>query len=439
VSARYPVLLDLTDRDVLVVGGGPVAARRATATVDAGARVTVIAPAVCEDLADLVAAGSVRWVPRGATGGDVLAGPGPGARWWLVHTATGDRDVDAAVADAAGRCGTWCARADLAQASSAHVPAVAAGPDGVQVAVSGGGDPGRAAAVRDAIGDLLATGRLPLRRTRPRLGSGTGRVVLVGGGPGDPGLLTVAGRQWLARADVVVTDRLGPVDVLAELDPGVEVVDVGKTAGHHPIPQDVINRILVEHAAAGRTVVRLKGGDPFVLGRGGEEALHCVAHGIPVEVVPGVTSAVSVPAAAGIPVTHRGITTSFVLASAHAGAGDALEAARSAPRGATLVLLMGLSSLARTAAELVAAGHPPATPVAVVSSGWTAAQRTVVGTLATIAEDVATAGLASPAVTVVGEVVGLREVLGDLAPVLPPRDPARHPPRGRVVGDHCPQ
>jgi uroporphyrin-III C-methyltransferase/precorrin-2 dehydrogenase/sirohydrochlorin ferrochelatase len=369
-----------------------------------------------------LAAGDVPGGPAGLVDGTVAAGPA-GPRWWLVHTATGDRAVDDAAAAAAEAAGTWCVRADAAEASPAHVPAVATAPDGVQVAVSGGGDPGRARAVRDAIGDLLAAGRLPLRRTRTTPAPGTaprGVVVLVGGGPGDPGLLTVAGRQWLARADVVVTDRLGPVGVLRELDPAVQVIDVGKTAGHHPIPQDEINRILVEHAQAGRTVVRLKGGDPFVLGRGGEEALHCIAHGVPVQVVPGVTSAVSVPAAAGIPVTHRGVATSFVLASAHAGAGDAIEAARSAPPGATLVLLMGLASLGRTAAELVAAGRPASTPVAVISNGWTPEQRTVVGTLATIAEAVAEAGLPTPAVTVVGEVVGLRTVLGDLAgPAVP--------------------
>ena len=161
-------------------------------------------------------------------------------------------------------------------------------------------------------------------------------------------------------------------------------------------------------------MVRLKGGDPFVLGRGGEEALHCLGHGVPVEVVPGVTSAVSVPAAAGIPVTHRGITSSFVVASGHAGARSALEAARSAPPDATLVLLMGLSALGRTAAELVAAGRPGDTPVAVISEGSTPRQRTVTGTLSTIADDAAAEGLPSPALIVVGEVVRLREPLGDL-------------------------
>jgi uroporphyrin-III C-methyltransferase/precorrin-2 dehydrogenase/sirohydrochlorin ferrochelatase len=480
-------MLDLAGRAALVVGGGPVAARRAAGLLDAGALVTVIAPAICEDLADLVAEGRLTWwsreasaedVTTGAPGATLAARPSPtgaavagdgasgsggqvgggasgtgevdGSRWWLVHTATGDPLVDQEIAHRAEDAGIWCVRADRAAESAAHVPAVATGPDGVQVAVSGGGDPGRAQAIRDAISDLLATGTLPLRRTRPAptatapgsrrvradrvrsnttrsvpassrpdaISTGTGgRVVLVGGGPGDPGLLTVSGRQWLARADVVVADRLGPTSVLSELAADVEIIDVGKTAGHHPIPQDEINRILVEHARAGRTVVRLKGGDPFVLGRGGEEALYCLAHDVPVEVVPGVTSAVSVPAAAGIPVTHRGITTSLVIASAHAGAGQALDAARSAPRDATLVMLMGLSGLAGTAEELIASGRDPSTPVAVISDGWTSRQRTVTGTLAGIGGDVARAGLPGPAVIVVGDVVALRAELGDLSGV----------------------
>ena len=463
-APRYPLLLDLAGRDVLVVGGGPVAARRAAGLVLAGARLHVIAPQLCEDLADLVAAGSATWAQREASAYDV--DPGPRGRWSLVHTATGDPAVDAAIAARADELGIWCVRADRAEASAAHVPAVAHGPDGVQVAVSGGGDPGRARAIRNAIADLLASGRLPLRGTRhaesihvsdrigvanvDRSGSDwsergsirpgdrelagpdaarlTGRVVLVGGGPGDPALLTVAGRQWLARADVVVTDRLGPTSVLAELDEDVEIIDVGKTAGHHPIPQHEINDLLVEHALLGRIVVRLKGGDPFVLGRGGEEALHCLAHGVPVEVVPGVTSAISVPAAAGIPVTHRGVTTSLVVASAHAGAGNALDAARSAPPDATLVLLMGLSGLGDTARELVEAGRPATTPVAVISDGWSERQRTVTGTLASIAPLVEQAALPGPAVIVVGEVVRLRTQLRQLD-----RRVATHVPAARAT------
>ena len=410
--ARYPVLLDMTARPALVVGGGPVAARRAAGLVAAGADVTVIAPAVCEDLADLVGGRRVRWWAREGSADDLARADGP---WWLVHTATGDHDVDSAIARRADELGVWCVRADRAEASAAHTPAVAHGPDGIQVAVSAGVDPGRARAIRDAVAAHLAAGALPVRRTRARRAGERGRVVLVGGGPGDPGLLTVAGRQWLARADVVVTDRLGPTAVLTELGADVEVIDVGKAAGHHPITQDSINRILVDHALAGRTVVRLKGGDPFVLGRGGEEALHCREHDISVEVVPGVTSAVSVPAAAGIPVTHRGITTSVVIASAHAGAGRALDAARTAPGDATLVLLMGLSGLADTASELVDSGRAPDTPAAVISDGWSPRQHTVTGTLATIANDVAAAQLPGPVVIVVGAVVGLRTQLGDLS------------------------
>ena len=169
----------------------------------------------------------------------------------------------------------------------------------------------RSVAIRDAVQTALETGSLPMRRHR----AGAGSVALVGGGPGDPGLITTRGRQLLAQADVVVVDRLAPRALLDELDPEVEVVDVGKTPGNHPVTQDEINPILVEHARAGRRVVRLKGGDPFVLGRGGEEVAACREAGVPVEVVPGVTSAVAVPAAVGIPVTHRGLARQFTVVS----------------------------------------------------------------------------------------------------------------------------
>jgi uroporphyrin-III C-methyltransferase/precorrin-2 dehydrogenase/sirohydrochlorin ferrochelatase len=217
---------------------------------------------------------------------------------------------------------------------------------------------------------------------------------------------------------VVVADRLAPRGLLATLSREVEVIDVGKTPGNHPVSQDQINELLVRHAAQGKRVVRLKGGDPFVLGRGGEEALYCAAHGIPVDVVPGVTSAVSVPAAAGIPVTHRGITASFVVASAHAGASDAVRASADAAPDATLVLLMGVTGLAETAAALVAGGRDPQTPVALVERGWSPDQRTTVTTLARAHDDAVRHGVASPAVVVVGDVVGLREQLGDLADAL---------------------
>jgi uroporphyrin-III C-methyltransferase/precorrin-2 dehydrogenase/sirohydrochlorin ferrochelatase len=275
--------------------------------------------------------------------------------------------------------------------------------------------------VRDAVLAALDSATLPVRGHRPgRHGAeapepGGGRVALVGGGPGAEDLITVRGRALLAAADVVVTDRLGPRGLLASLSREVEVVDVGKTPGNHPVGQDRINELLVQHAGQGKRVVRLKGGDPFVLGRGGEEAIYCAAHGIPVEVVPGVTSAVSVPAAAGIPVTHRGITASFVVASAHEGAGDVLAAAREAAPDATLVLLMGVSRLRETAQALVAAGRSADTPVAIIESGWTPAQRTTVTTLRNCADDAERAGVRPPAVVVVGEVVSVRNLLADSA------------------------
>lgn len=402
MSPTYPLMLDVAGRSTVVVGGGPVAARRARALLEGDALVHVVAPWVCEDLADLVAdpalQARISWTARDYAPGDL-----EGA--WLVHTATGDRLVDDAVARDAEAGRVWCVRADDADASSAWVPAVARTDDGIVVAVSGGGDPRRARTLRDAVALLLDTGALPVRRHR----TGAGHVALVGGGPGDAGLLTLRGRRLLAQADVVVVDRLAPLTVLDELADDVEVVDVGKTPGRHAMAQEDISALLVSHAQAGRRVVRLKGGDPFVLGRGGEEALHCLAHGVDVEVVPGVTSAVSVPAAAGIPVTHRGVTTSFVVASAHDGGEAALDAVRQAPPEATLVLLMGVTGLATTAAALVAAGRPASTPVAVVERGWSDSQRTTVATLADIAAVAASRRVTSPAVVVVGDVVGLRE------------------------------
>ncbi|MEP6649603.1 MAG: uroporphyrinogen-III C-methyltransferase [Lapillicoccus sp.] len=418
----YPVTLRLAGRRVLVVGGGAVATRRIPALVDAGALVDLVAPDASPDLREAAAAGRVRWRQRRFQPRDVLE-PQPA---WLVHATTDSPVVNDAVAEACYEHRVWCVRADNADASSAWTPAVAHGvagtvAEGLTVAVTGGGDPRRAAAVRDAVLAGLDSAMLPVRRARrPELGSdgppAVGRVALVGGGPGDPGLITVRGRQLLAAADVVVADRLGPRDLLDAVSPDVEIIDVGKTPGHHPIPQTRINEILVEHARLGRHVVRLKGGDPFVLGRGGEEAIHCAANGIPVEVVPGVTSAVSVPAAAGIPVTHRGITASFVVASAHDGATAALDALRDAPVTSTVVLLMGVTALADTARRLLESGRPPTTPVALVESGWTPAQRTTVTTLAEAAAVAEREGVRSPAVVVVGDVVRIREQVGDLVP-----------------------
>ena len=404
-TPSYPVVLDLTGRRVLVVGGGPVAARRAASAVAAGGEVEVVAPWLCEELASLVAGRAVEWHARDYVDGDV-----GGA--WFVHTATGDRATDDAVALAAEQARTWCVRADDASASAAWTPAVARTSEGVLVAVSGGGDPGRSRAIRDAVAAGLDTGELPVRATRTRRRAGPGTVHLVGGGPGHDELITVRGRRLLATTDVVVVDRLAPRGLLERLSPDVEVIDCGKTPGHHQLTQDQINTVIVERALAGLDVVRLKGGDPFVLGRGGEEALACHAAGVPVDVVPGVTSAVSVPAAAGIPVTHRGVTSSFALVSAHDGVDPIEQAAREHAPTTTLVLLMGVRLLRGSAEALVASGRAATTPVAIVERGWTTTQRTTVGTLADIADLAEARGVESPAVVVVGDVVALRAELG---------------------------
>jgi uroporphyrin-III C-methyltransferase/precorrin-2 dehydrogenase/sirohydrochlorin ferrochelatase len=397
MTANYPLSLDVRGRRVVVVGGGPVAARRTSSLVAAGADVLLIAPAVCEDLADLVETGRVSWAQRDYVQGDL-----EGA--WLAHTATGLRCVDGAVATEAEERHIWCVRADDAELSRAWTPAVAR-TDDVTVAVTTSGDPLRATTLRDAIALALDTGSLPLRRRRR---STAGSVALVGGGPGDPGLITTRGRRLLAAADVVVVDRLAPRTLLDELEPDVVVIDAGKTAGHHPLPQEEINRLLVEHAQRGRAVVRLKGGDPFVLGRGGEEALACIAAGVDVEIVPGVTSATAVPGAAGIPVTHRGRSRQVTIASGHEG----LDWRNLAQLDGTLVLLMGVSGLAAAATALIAHGKPPDTPAAIVESGFTERQRTTGGTLGTIADLARARDVQPPAVVVIGDVVELAAVLG---------------------------
>ena len=397
----YPLGLRIAGRLVVVVGGGPVAARRARSLVEAGARVRLVAPDVCEELAVLARVsgpGAVELVERAYRTGDLDEA-------WLAHTATGSPAVDQQVSDDAERARVFCVTAGDAAAGSAWVPAVArttlTDDAEVTVSVTAGRDPRRSRAIRDAVASALQSGALPLRRQRPR-SRDVGRVWLVGGGPGDIGLITARGRAVLAQADGVIIDRLGPRALLHELSPDVEVIDVGKTSGNHPVPQHEINALLIQHAQAGRDVVRLKGGDPYVLGRGGEELAACRAAGIEVEVVPGVTSAVSVPAAAGIPVTHRGVARGFSVLTGHDGAADV-------PGGPdhTLVLLMGVTHLADTASALITADRPADTPAAVVEDGYGPGQRVTVGTLATIADHAAEVGVRPPAVIVVGAVVRL--------------------------------
>ncbi|MBO0980259.1 uroporphyrinogen-III C-methyltransferase [Microbacterium sp. SD291] len=239
----------------------------------------------------------------------------------------------------------------------------------------------------------------------------TGHVTLVGAGPGDAGLLTLRGLRALQQADVIVADRLGARQVLQQLaDEGVrldaEVIDVGKLPGHHPVTQDGINELLVRLAREGRNVVRLKGGDPFVFGRGREEQLFCEAAGVGVDVVPGVTSAVSVPAVAGIPLTHRGVAASFSIVSAH----DQIEPGGplSLSRGDhTVVLLMGVNTLGHSAQILAAGARGADCPVAIIEDGFGEHQRVTIGTLGTIAHLAASRRVRSPAVIVIGDVVSL--------------------------------
>jgi len=389
-----PLLLDVTGRRVLVVGAGAVAARRIRTLLDAGALIEVVAPIVRADVDELAVVISRReFLPADVDGA------------WLVFACTEHPDVNSAVAAAAAGAGIFCVRADAADGGTARTPAVVRR-DGITVAVNGGDDPNRAVALRDAIAFGLDTGTLPDRPHRP---AGVGSVALVGGGPGDIDLITVRGRRLVAAADVVVVDRLAPRELLEQLPPEVEIIDCGKSAHRHNLTQDQINAVLVENARAGKRVVRLKGGDPFVFGRGGEEMLACLAAGVSVTVVPGVSSALAAPAAAGIPLTHRGVAADFTVVSGHLDPGrppeDGMDWDYLANGPSTLVLLMAMDRLDKIARELIARGRDPHTPAAAIANATLPTQRVVRAELAELAERTAAAGLAAPAVIVIGPVV----------------------------------
>jgi uroporphyrinogen III methyltransferase/synthase len=242
--------------------------------------------------------------------------------------------------------------------------------------------------------------------------SRAGAVSLVGAGPGDPGLLTLRAAELLRDADVVLYDALVSDEVLALVPPWCERIFVGKRSGVHAMPQAAIEELAVRKAREGHRVVRLKGGDPFVFGRGGEEALALHAAGIPFEIVPGISSAVAVPAYAGIPVTHRSVSNGFTVITGHEDLtkpGGSVDWASLTDPNRTLVLLMAVGRLNEIVTLLMLHGRDAETPVAVIQNGTRTSQRTVTGTLATIVRDVAVAGIGAPAVTVVGDVVRLRE------------------------------
>ena len=453
-ASLYPLFARLDGHPVLVVGGGAVARRKVAALRAAGAQVTVGAPALDPELARLAVEGAIAH-RAGAFDAAWLDAA------WLVIAATDDRATNRAVADAAHARRLWVNVVDDIALSSFHVPAlVRRGP--LQVAISsGGGAPVLARLLRSriealldaswsALAELLESRRAALRARLPdaaqrrrwveRLLAGevprllrarqpaaaerafdaalrdadapaSGAVALVGAGPGDPGLLTLHALRALGEADVVVHDALVGEEVLALARRDADFVDVGKRAGGIGATQDAIHATLLAHARAGKRVVRLKGGDPFVFGRGGEELQFLRAHGIACEVVPGVTAALACAAYAGIPLTHRDHASSLRLLTAHGreGGGDLDWAAlaRATRKRETLAVYMGVAGLARLRDGLLAHGGRAGLPFALIEQGTRPAQRVVTGPLAELPELARRHAVASPALLILGDVAAL--------------------------------
>ncbi|MDG5484101.1 uroporphyrinogen-III C-methyltransferase [Mycolicibacterium gadium] len=388
----YLVGLRLGGRKVVVVGGGTVAQRRLPLLVANGADVHVISRSATPAVE---AMDGITLEIREFRDGDLNGA-------WYAIAATDDPAVNAAVVAEAERNRIFCVRADVAREGTAVTPA-SFEYEGLAVGVLAGGDHRRSAAIRSAVHEALQQGLIAGETP----GVLPGGVALVGGGPGDPELITVRGRRMLAQADVVVADRLAPPELLAELSPHVEVIDAAKIPYGRAMAQDAINEVLVDRARAGKFVVRLKGGDPFVFARGYEEVIACADAGIPVTVVPGVTSAIAVPALAGVPVTHRGVTHEFVVVSGHV-APDHPESLVNwnalAQMSGTIVLLMAVERIEQFAKALLDGGRPAETPVLVVQHGTTAAQRTLRATLGDAAERIREDGVRPPAIIVIGPV-----------------------------------
>ena len=451
---HLPVWLTGAGLDVLVVGGRDRAARKVRLALKARTKITVVAPAVGAEIESLAMAGRVVHLARPFEPED-LEGRA------LVYAATGIEAVDTEVSAAAHRAGILVNVTDRADLSSFIMPAIVDRSPVVIGIASGGTAPvlvrelrarfesllpsnlGRLArfagdfrsAVKAAIGDGVLRRRFwegffsgPLARTvledeskaresmlalvnRPsRQESAQGIVQIVGTGPGNPDLLTLRALQVMQSADVVLYDRLVGPAILDYARRDAERLYVGKTRGAHPWPQDRINRTLFERAAAGQRVVRLKGGDPFVFGRGGEEAAFLRARGIAVEIVPGITAAVGCAAASGIPLTLRdaAAAVTFVTAQAKDGEPDLDWAALAALRQ-TLVIYMGVAGAATVSARLTENGLDPATPAAVIENGTMPEQRVVKGTVGTLDELIVRHGIESPALLIIGEVVGRTE------------------------------
>lgn len=459
--ALFPAFLDLRGRSVVVVGGGAVARRKVEALLHAGAEVRVGAPHLTPELAEWAAAGRIRHVP-----GEFE--PAWLDEAWFAVAATDDPEVNERVAAAGEARRLWVNAVDDIAHSSAQLPArIERGP--LQIAISSGGgapmlarhlrerweaelDPAlgplatlllrHRARIRDALPDLAArrrwfaellVGEVPralrnghaadaeralfdaLAAAKVSAGArpaGLGRVTLVGAGPGDAGLLTLRGLRALNEADVILYDRLVAPGVLELARRDAERIEVAKEAGHHRTTQAQIHALMLEHARAGRHVVRLKGGDGFVFGRGGEELEFLRAHGIAYDVVPGITAALACAAYAGVPLTHRDHAQSVVLATAHdAGERDTMDWRTLAQPQRTLALYMGVAGLARIRDRLLAHGRAPDTPFALVENGGRAAQRVIVGKLAELPERAHAHGAKSPSLVLIGETAALAERL----------------------------
>lgn len=375
-----------------------MAHRRVPRLLAAGAEVVVVSPTVHTSLEAMAEAGTVRWEARKFTPSD-LAGS------WLVLAASDDRRVNSEISELAEDARIFCVRSDDAAAATAWTPAVA-GNDDLTVATFAGSDPRRSVALRDAIVDRWEAGDLVAPRFRPPREPGPG-IVLIGGGPGDADLITVGGRRALRAADVVIADRLAPAALLEDLGEDVEIIDAAKIPYGRQLDQDRIIELMLGRARAGKYVARLKGGDGFVFGRGGEELDAATAAGLSVRIIPGVSSALAAPALVGVPVTERGVVHDFTVISGHLAPDD--------PGGlvdwdgigsgtGTLILLMAVRHLAAITARLVAAGRDPDTPTVAIMDASTSRQRETRARLADIAE----ANVTSPAVVVIGEVARIR-------------------------------
>lgn len=412
---HYLAGLDLTGRRVVVIGAGTVAQRRLPRLVAVGAAVEVIAPEATPAVDAMAQAGEITWTRRRYAEGDLASA-------WYALACADDPEVNAAVVAEAEARRVFCVRADIGAKGTAVTPAMGEH-DGLLFGVLSGGRPLRSAAVRDTVLDALRTGQLDDAHERTGavrsaggadVAGGTGAelpgVALIGGGPGDPELITVRGRRLLARADVVVADRLAPRELLEDLPPHVEVVDAAKIPYGRAASQEFINTTLVENALAGKFVVRLKGGDSYVFGRGFEELIACAEAGVPVTVVPGVTSAFGVPALAEVPVTHRGVAHEVVVVSGHVAPEDPrslLDWSLLARLRGTLVLLMAVERAEVFANTLIEHGRPADTPVAVIQEGATRNQRVLRCALAELGAAIRDEGIRPPAIIVVGPVAGL--------------------------------